>query len=255
MDIATIIGIVGAMTVIVIAILLGGSISQFIDIPSILIVIGGGLMATIIRFPIAGIGSALALGGKIAVTNKKIEPREMIEKIAELADIVRKNGPLGLENVEIEDPMLSKGMQFVADGYDLSFIKDTLEKERDLSLTRLSEGHRVFKSLGDACPAFGMIGTLVGLVQMLAAMDDPSAIGPAMAVALLTTLYGAVVSNVICIPMADKMDSKFELEELNHTLIIDGVLQIRESKSPNLIKEMLLAYLPDSQRAAFTEAA
>lgn len=255
MDIATIIGIVGSFTVIIIAILLGGSISQFIDIPSILIVIGGGVMATVIRFPLTGVGGAIALGAKIAITNKKIEPREMIEKISELADIVRKNGPLGLENVEIDDPMLSKGMQFVADGYDLNFIKETLEKERDLSLTRLSEGHRVFKSLGDACPAFGMIGTLVGLVQMLAAMDDPAAIGPAMAIALLTTLYGAVVSNVICIPMADKMDSKFELEELNHTLIIDGVIQIRESKSPNLIKEMLLAYLPDSQRAALNEAA
>jgi chemotaxis protein MotA len=144
--------------------------------------------------------------------------------------------------------VLAKGIQFIADGYEPNFIRESMERERDLYIERLQEGKRFYKQLGDAAPAFGMIGTLVGLVQMLAAMDDPSAIGPAMAVALLTTLYGALISNVICIPIVDKLDSKLDGEDLNQTLIIDGIMQIRENKSPNLIREMLLAYLPEKVR-------
>lgn len=143
----------------------------------------------------------------------------------------------------------------IADGYDGSFIRESMELARDQYLTRLMEGQRVFKSLGDAAPAFGMIGTLVGLVQMLANMDDPSAIGPAMAVALLTTLYGAVLANLICLPIADKLVAKLGFEEINQTLIIDGIMSVREGKSPALIREMLVAYLPESQRQEPDEVA
>ena len=146
-------------------------------------------------------------------------------------------------------------MQYIADGYEMDFIKETMERERDLFLDRLGEGKKVFKALGDSAPAFGMIGTLVGLVQMLATMDDPSTIGPSMAIALLTTLYGALISNVICLPIVDKLDSKFDTEEVNQTLVIDGVLQIRQNKSPALIRDMLIAYLPEKVRADFAEAA
>lgn len=255
MDLATIIGVIGSMTVVLVAIFIGGSFTQFVDVPSMLIVIGGGFAATLIRFPLAGIASALAVGGKVAFSHKKQEPRDMVERITELADLVRKSGPLGLENVEIEEPTLARGVQYIADGYDGDFIRDAMERERDLYLERLSEGKRVFKALGDSAPAFGMIGTLVGLVQMLANMDDPSTIGPSMAVALLTTLYGALISNAVCLPLVDKLDSKFDFEELNQTLVIDGVLQIRESKSPAIIREMLIAYLPEKSRADFQDAA
>lgn len=166
-----------------------------------------------------------------------------------MGDIVRRSGPLGLEGVEIDEPNLAKGSQMIADGYDSGFIRESLELNRDQFLTRLMEGQRVFKSLGDAAPAFGMIGTLVGLVQMLANMDDPSAIGPSMAIALLTTLYGAVVSNLICLPIADKLGAKLGFEEINQTLVIDGVMSVREGKSPALIREMLMAYLPENQRS------
>lgn len=255
MDLASIIGIVASAGVVLVAIFLGGSLSQFIDVPSILIVIGGGFAATLIRFPLSGIVSAFAVGSKVGFTHKKVEPRDLVEQITEMADIVRKSGPLGLENVEIAEPTLAKGVQFIADGYDTDFIRESMERERDLYLERLSEGKRVYKALGDSAPAFGMIGTLVGLVQMLANMDDPSTIGPSMAIALLTTLYGALVSNVICLPMVDKLDSKFMVEELNQTLVIDGVLQIRESKSPAIIREMLIAYLPEKAREGLGEAA
>ncbi|EFO31426.1 chemotaxis protein PomA [Roseibium sp. TrichSKD4] len=255
MDLATLIGVLGAFGIVATAILLGGSFSQFIDVPSILIVIGGGLLATLIRFQLNDIATAFITAFKCAFTGKAANPRDLIAEITNLGDIVRKSGPLGLENVDISDPVLAKGVQYIADGYETEFIKDSMERERDLNLTRLSEGKRVMKALGDSAPAFGMIGTLVGLVQMLANMDDPAAIGPSMAVALLTTLYGALLSNVLCLPLVEKLDAKFDVDELNQTLIIEGVLQIRENKSPALIQEMLLAYLPEKARAEFAEAA
>ncbi|GGF04768.1 MotA/TolQ/ExbB proton channel family protein [Stappia taiwanensis] len=255
MDLSSIIGIVAAFAVVTIAILLGGNIAQFIDLPSILIVLGGGFAATLVRFPLAGIGSAFIVGSKAAFTHKKVNPRDLIEDITSLADTVRKSGPLGLENVEVSDASLAKGIQYIADGYEGAFIKDAMERERDLYLERLQEGKKVFKALGESAPAFGMIGTLVGLVQMLATMDDPSTIGPSMAIALLTTLYGALVANVICLPIVDKLDSKFDIEEVNQTLVIDGVMQIRENKSPALIRDMLIAYVPEKARAEFAEAA
>lgn len=255
MDLATIIGLVFGSVVVVVAILIGGTISQFVDIPSIFIVVGGGLAATVIRFPLSGILASFMVGAKIAFTHKKIDPRDTIERLAELADVVRKNGPLGLEEIPIEDPRLAKGMQYITDGYDPAFIIETMEKDRDLYLARLEEGQRVFKSMGDAAPAFGMIGTLVGLVQLLASMDDPSAIGPAMAIALLTTLYGALLANLVCLPISDKLAAKVSLEDLNQTLIIDGVMAVRDNKSPALLREMLIAYLPEKHRVEMDEAA
>jgi len=248
MDIATIIGIVAGSIIIGAAILTGGNPSGFIDMASFLIVIGGGVSATIIRYPIANVFSALLMGAKVAFTTKKGTPKEQIDKICELAELVRKNGPLALEGADVSDPILKKGAQMVADGYEEEVLIEMLERERDLYLERLSEASSIYKALGDAAPAFGMIGTLVGLVQMLGSMDDPSAIGPSMAIALLTTLYGAVLANLIALPIADKLATKGKLEEINQTLAIDGVTHLRANRSPQLIKEMLLAYLPDKQR-------
>lgn len=254
MDIATIAGILSGIVIVGIAIFLGGNFSSFVDVPSVFIVVGGTIAATFIRFPLANVTTALILGGKVAFTHKKSEPRLLIEEIANLADIIRKQGPLGLENIEVDNDLLAKGIQFVADGYDPEFIQESLEKERDLNLDRLDEGQRIFKSIGDAAPAFGMIGTLVGLVQMLAKMDDPSTIGPAMAVALLTTLYGALIANLVALPISDKLSNKSKIEELNQTLILDGIMQIRDSKSPNLIREMLISYLPEKHRSMLIAA-
>ncbi len=249
MDIATIAGIVAGTVIVLVAIMMGGDFGSFVNVPSILIVVGGGFAATVIRFPLANIFSAFALGGSVAFTHKKVSPKEMIDEITGLAEIVRKDGPLGLESAEINQELLKQGAQMVADGYDLDIIRAMLERERDLYLERLDEGARIYKALGDAAPAFGMIGTLVGLVQMLSTMDDPASIGPSMAIALLTTLYGAVISNLVCLPIADKLNNKATIEEVNQTLALDGIIQLRENKSPAIIRESLIAYLPDSQRA------
>jgi chemotaxis protein MotA len=137
---------------------------------------------------------------------------------------------------------------------DVAFIRDNLERDRDNFLTHLDEGQKIYRAVGDCAPAFGMIGTLIGMVQMFANMTDPSKLGPYMAVALLATFYGAAVANLFCLPIADKLHLKLTDEEINRTLIIDGVLMIRESKSPTLVREMLLAYLPEKHRNQEAEA-
>ena len=170
------------------------------------------------------------------------------DEIAGLAEIARKTGPVGLEKVMPDDAFLAKGVRFVADGYDADFIRDNLERDRDNFLTHLDEGSKIYRAIGDCAPAFGMIGTLIGMVQMFANMSYPSKLGPLMAIALLATLYGALVANLVCLPIADKLHGKLLDEETNRTLIIDGILMIRDSKSPTLVREMLLAYLPEKHR-------
>ena len=190
----------------------------------------------------------LPLGAKFAFSLRRMSQRDLVDELAGLAEIARKQGPIGLEKVEIEDPFLAKGIRYVADGYDTAFIRDNLERDRDNFLTHLDEGQKIYRAIGDCAPAFGMIGTLIGMVQMFANMTDPSKLGPFMAVALLATFYGAAVANLLCLPIADKLHLKLVDEEINRTLIIDGILMIREAKSPTLVREMLLAYLPEKHR-------
>ena len=123
-----------------------------------------------------------------------------------------------------------------------------MERDRDNFCQRLEEGQKIYRHIGDAAPAWGMIGTLLGMVQMFANMSDPSKLGPFMAVSLLATLYGALVGNLLCLPIADKLHLKLEEEDISRTLIIDGILQIRDAKSPTIVREMLMAYLPDHYR-------
>ena len=248
MDIATGLGLISGGIVLVTLILMGGDIGMFLDSHAAIVIFGGSFAATLIRFPLASIFHGIPLGMRFAFMMRRITQRELVDEIAGLAEIVRKNGPIGLERVEIDDPFLAKGVRFVADGYDADFIRDNLERDRDNFLTHLDEGQKIYRAIGDCAPAFGMVGTLIGMVQMFANMTDPSKLGPYMAVALLATFYGAAVANLFCLPIADKLHVKLLDEEINRTLIIDGVLMMRESKSPALVREMLLAYLPEKHR-------
>jgi chemotaxis protein MotA len=254
MDIATGIGLAAGSIVIATLIMLGGDFRMFYDLHAIIIIFGGSISATLIRFPLVAMLHGLPLGMKFAFTMRSTGQRELVDELAGLAEIARKNGPMGLENVEIPDPFLAKGVRYVADGYDSDFIRDNLERDRDNFLTHLDEGQKIYRAVGDCAPAFGMIGTLIGMVQMFANMTDPSKLGPYMAVALLATFYGAAVANLFCLPIADKLHLKLVDEEINRTLIIDGILMIREAKSPTLVREMLLAYLPEKHRHAAIEA-
>lgn len=256
MDIATFLGIGGGFGVLVLAVFMEGSkLSMFMDLLATNVVIGGAITTTMARFTMKGFITALTTGLKAVAFDHHVKPRDMIEKIAELADIVRKQGPLGLEAVEIEDEFLAKGMRMIADGFDLHIIRETLERERDLHIERIDDANKLFNFMGNAAPGMGMVGTIIGLVSMFAHMDDPKKIGPGMAVALLTTLYGAVMANVVALPIADKLQIKSLEENINHTLVIDGVLMIRENKSPAVIRDMLISYLPSKSRAEFQEAA
>src|SRR4029079_12040224 len=241
-------GLIAGGIVLCALILMGGELRMFADLHAAIVIFGGSFSATLIRFPLSSIFHGLPLGAKFAFTMRRITQRELVDEIAELAEIARKEGPIGLEKVEIEDPYLAKGIRFVADGYDAEFIRDNLERDRDNFLTHLDEGQKIYRAVGDCAPAFGMIGTLIGMVQMFANMTDPSKLGPFMATALLATLYGALVANIFCLPIADKLHVKLVEEEINRTLIIDGILMIRDNKSPTLVREMLLAYLPEKHR-------
>jgi chemotaxis protein MotA len=248
MDISTGLGLLAGAIVIATMMLMGGDLAMFISDHAIIIIFGGSFAATLIRFPLSSMFHGLPLGARFAFTMRRMTQRELVDELAGFAEIARKSGPVGLEKIEIDDPFLAKGIRFVADGYDAEFIRDNLERDRDNFLTHLDEGQKIYRAVGDCAPAFGMIGTLIGMVQMFANMTDPSKLGPFMATALLATLYGALVANLICLPIADKLHLKLVDEEINRTLIIDGILMIRDAKSPTLVREMLLAYLPEKHR-------
>jgi chemotaxis protein MotA len=255
MDIATGAGLVGGIGVIVGLIMIdGGNFAAYFDKHAVIVIFGGATAATMTRFPFSVIAHGLPMGIKFAFGGRSVHPRELIEEFGKIADLMRKGGPMALESVEFQDPFMAQGVRYLVDGYDKEFIRETMEKDRDIFLQRLDEGSKVYRAYGDCAPAWGMIGTILGMVTMFANMSDPSKLGPAMATALLATLYGALIANMICLPLADKLHVKKEEEDASRSLIIDGILLLRDAKSPALIKEMLITYLPEHHRAEFAEA-
>ncbi len=248
MDIATIVGLLAGSILLVSAILTGGSALIFINIPSVLIVIGGTIATAFIRFSMSDVINSIKVAGN-AFSSKLSVPQEVIQEIVNLANIARKNGLIILEQQPIADPFLKKAIMYCVDGHEAEFIHEVLKKEVSLTVQRHEVGQGVFAGMGDAAPAFGMIGTLVGLVQMLASMDDPSTIGPSMAIALLTTLYGAVIANLIMLPIADKLSLRSREEERNRNLIIEGVLGILKGLNPRVMEEFLETFLPPKDRS------
>lgn len=256
MDIATGVGLLaGVATVVAIILIDGGNFAAYFDKHALIVIFGGSLAATMVRFPFSVILHGLPIGLRYAFSMRSIYPRDLIAELTRVAELVRKNGPMAIENVQVEDTFLAQGLRYVADGYDRDFIKDTLERDRDIFLLRLEEGAKVYRAIGDCAPAWGMVGTILGMVTMFANMSDPSKLGPAMATALLATLYGAVIANLFALPIADKLSVKLEEENVSRSLVIDGILLIRESKSPSLVREMLVSYLPEHSRAELLEAA
>jgi chemotaxis protein MotA len=249
MDLATALGLLSGLGVVVGLIMLdGGHFGAYASEHAVVVVFGGATAATMIRFPFSVIMHGLPMGIRFAFSQRSVKPRELIEEITKIADVLRKGGPMALENIEISDPFLAQGVRYIADGYDREFIKDTMERDRDNFLMHLDEGSKIYRAFGDCAPAWGMIGTILGMVTMFANMSDPSKLGPAMATALLATLYGALIANMITLPIADKLHLKLEEEDVSRSLIIDGILLIRDQKSATLVREMLVAYLPHNHR-------
>lgn len=252
MDLATLVGMLGGIGFIVMAMILGGDLSMFVDVPSVLIVFCGSLFVVMSQFTLGQFFGAGKVVGK-AFMFKIDTPEELIEKIVEMADAARKGGFLALEEAEIVNPFMQKGVDMLVDGHDIDVVRETLKKDITMTTERHEFGVSLFKGLGDIAPAMGMIGTLIGLVAMLSNMDDPKAIGPAMAVALLTTLYGAFLANVICLPIAAKLNNRCNEEKLNQSLILDGIVGIADGQNPRVIEGILKNYLAASKRGASAE--
>ena len=254
MDIASIIGLIGGLGVVVAAILTGGDLMIFWNVPSVCIVFGGTAFVVAMKYNLKTLPAAAGIAMK-AFLNKSEGVTELIDKSMELAEAARKGGgPLGMQNVTVENPFFKKAVDMVVDGFDQEVVEGILIKEKNETFTRHENAIGVYKEIGDVAPAMGMIGTLIGLVQMLANMSDPSAIGPAMAVALLTTLYGAVVANMVAFPIASKLALRSEEEKLNQALIIDAVLGIQKGLHPRVIKDALQNYIPRNTRVDDDEA-
>ena len=199
MDIASLVGIIGAFGIVIAAMVTGGDIGVFVNVPSLLIVIGGSLFVVLMKFPLAHFLAVGKVVGK-AFKFKSVKPEDIIAETVDLADAARKGGLLSLEDKEVSTDFMQRGIQLLVDGHDPDIVKALLNKEKGLTTERHEYGSDIFKAIGDVGPGMGMIGTLVGLVQMLSNMSDPKSIGPAMAVALLTTLYGAMLATMFALP-------------------------------------------------------
>lgn len=254
MDIASIGGVVSAIVFLVVSILLGGSLLTFYDLPSVMITIGGAFAASFVAYPlkeaIAGIK-----GAKIAFTVKKVDQLGVIQKIIELSNIARKEGLLSLEESteSLEDEFLKKGILLIVDGTDPELVRNILETEMAFIQGRHSTVYGYWGKIGELGPAWGMVGTLVGLINMLKNMNDPSTIGPSMSVALITTLYGSLLANLFAIPLANKMKMRSGEEILLKEVMVEGLLSIQAGENPKVIEEKLKAFLSPTLRKAYTE--
>lgn len=244
MDLATVVGVVAGFGLIALAIVLGGNPAIFVSVSSLVIVVGGTVSATLINFPM---GDVLSVVGKVrnAFFHEDRPPAELIETLVHFATIARREGILALEGQanETDDEFLKRSIQLAIDGTSPELIKDVLTTELAFMEDRHSTGQSILNSMGAFCPAFGMIGTLVGLVQMLAAMEDPSQIGAGMAVALLTTLYGAVLANVLFLPAAGKLKVRTAGELLSKEIVIEGILSIQSGDNPRVVEQKLKAFV------------
>ncbi|MBL4710901.1 MAG: flagellar motor protein PomA, partial [Gammaproteobacteria bacterium] len=248
MDLATLIGIVAAVGCIMAAIMMGGEMGMFVNAPSIMIVVAGTFAIVTMKFSLSDMMGAFGIAAK-AFIHKVEQPAEIIEQSIELANVARKEGLLGLENVEVKNEFLAKGITMVVDGNPPELVYKILSKEITLSIQRNESGLNIFKAMGDVAPAMGMIGTLIGLVQMMSNMSDPKSIGPAMAVALLTTLYGAVIATVFALPIADKLALRSNEEKLTKSMILESISAIQEGLNPRMIEGLLSIYLPQNKKS------
>jgi chemotaxis protein MotA len=250
MDITSIVGFILAWALIFGSIMIGSApFSAFIDIPSVLVVFGGAAAAAMMAFPLKSMFT-LPLVMKKAFLNKEANLLEIIQQLVSLAEVARRDGLLALEGklVEVKNPVVRTGIQMAVDGCDADTIEAVMRNDMESLSRRHKDGKAIMDQLGRFAPAYGMIGTLLGLIMMLADMSDPSNIGKGMAVALITTLYGAIVANIICQPFAEKLGllSKRELTAME--LVVRGVLAIQSGESPRALEQRLLTFIHPKKR-------
>ena len=249
MDLATIVGLAAAFGLV----LYGMGIDQlnsFIDMPSVFITVGGSIASTIASFPAARLMNTIAVAKNVLFV-KSQSPVAVISQIIEFAEQARREGILALESraLEITDEFMKQGIGLAVDGTEPDLIREILETEIGRMESRHEDGAKIFDFLGAAAPSFGMIGTLVGLVLMLGNMSDVASIGPNMAVALITTLYGSIMANIVCIPFAEKLKAYSAKEIMVKELMLEGIMALQSGDNPRIVAQKLSVFLEPAQRA------
>ena len=254
MDLTTIIGLIAGSSVILLAITQAGSLMSFFSLPSIMIVVGGTGGAVIINYPINELVGVIPVVKK-TLFSKAQQVTETIATLVSFAERARREGILALERhmEEIEDEFLAKGIQLAVDGTEPELMRNILTTELDYLEKRHASGAGIFATAGALAPAFGMIGTLIGLVLMLQTMSDPSTIGPQMAIALITTFYGALVANLVFIPLTGKLKRRSEEEVLVKEMMIEGILSIQSGDNPRIVEQKLTSFISPKMRRAIVE--
>ena len=249
MDISTVVGLLLGIAFVIGGILQTGQLGSYFDFPSIVIVLGGTIASTLASFPLKNFFNTSKVIKK-AFFNKETSPNEVIGEIINLANVARKEGLLSLEEYaeSLDDEFLKKGIMLKVDGTDPELVRNILETELVFLEERHTEGQNVFETMGTYAPAFGMIGTLIGLINMLKYLDDPSTIGPNMSVALVTTFYGSVLANVVFLPLAHKLKVRSKSEILVKELMVEGLLSIQAGENPRIIEEKLKTFIPPEMR-------
>ncbi|MBF0609721.1 MAG: flagellar motor protein PomA [Magnetococcales bacterium] len=245
MDVATIIGFVLAMLVLLGT--TGGKVALFVSVHAVIVVFGGLIAATFIKFNMKDIFNVVGIISKVFIPPKD-HPHKIISELVDMANIARKDGILALEKVKTDNAFMQSAINHSVDGMDPETLREILTKDIEYLAERHKVGIIMFDSMGEAAPAMGMVGTLFGMVEMLANMNDPASIGPAMATALLATTYGAVVANLLTIPMAIKLHHYSKEEQIIRQLIMDGIIGIQKGVNPRILETMLYAVLSAKHR-------
>jgi len=246
-DAASLIGIISGLSLIIGAIFLGGDFQNFINVQGMMIVLGGTLAATLITFQFKDVIAAV-VAAFFVFSEKKLDPNDMVETMIELCTISRRQGLIALSRLEIEDDLLRKACNLIADGSKEDLIRDTLNIEIESMKQRHYVVQDVFRKMALYAPSFGMMGTLIGLIQMLRQLSNPETIGPSMAVALLTTFYGMFLATLIFLPIAGKLKDRTLVEVINLEIIFEGAISILEDNNPVFVYEKLSSYIPAKKR-------
>lgn len=249
MDITTFIGIFVAGGLVVSAILMGGPGLWFINTPSFMIVIGGTMGATLLAYPLSEVMSVFKVAKNVLLQRSQ-SPDQLITLISNMSKTVKKEGFLSLEQMlgEIEDPFLAKGTTMFVDGAEKSYVEEVMTTDMVSAAERHRLGAEIFTTMGTFAPAVGMLGTIIGLVQMLMQMSDPSQIGAPMAVALLTTFYGTLMANLLFLPIASKLRTRSKQEILTKQMMLEGMLSISDGEHHRLLQNRLKSFLPPKLR-------
>jgi chemotaxis protein MotA len=247
-DIATILGLVSAFGLIFIALVMGGGAGMFFDVPSILIVVGGTFGATLINYPAKDVISSFSIIKHAFFNRKNTNARAVISQFVNLSVKARREGILAIDSDlrTVSEPFIKKGLQLTVDGFEPVSIRNIMNSEISSIRDRHNSGAEIFTAMGAYAPALGMIGTLIGLVQMLKSMNDPESIGPAMAVALITTFYGAVLANIIFLPVAGKLRTKSREETRIKEMIVEGIISLANGENPRIMEQKMLSFVSGS---------